>query len=105
MNGDGTLSLFSPPSCSFYGIGLSSQGRRKGRKRWREEVQRAGGAPASFLRIRVGGFDGKMGASELHPLQTPPTSSSPSLTTINPTHPRDGSSPSPRRESTALKVM
>lgn len=31
MNGDGTLSL-SPPSCSFYGIGLSSQGRPEGRQ-------------------------------------------------------------------------
>lgn len=57
MNGDGTLSL-SPPSCSFYGIDLSSQGRQKGRQRWREEVRWMGGAPASFLCIRVGGLYG-----------------------------------------------
>lgn len=56
MNGDGTLSLSFSTLCSFYGIGLSSQGRQKGRQRWREEVQWMGGAPASFLRTRVGGF-------------------------------------------------
>lgn len=44
-----TLSLsLSPPSVLFYGIGLSSQGRQRGR--WREEVQWMGGAPASLLR-------------------------------------------------------
>lgn len=37
MNGDGTLSLSSPILGSFYGIGLSSQGRPKGRQQWREE--------------------------------------------------------------------
>lgn len=57
MNGNGTRSL-SPSSVLFMGLVLVLKDVKKDTQRWREEARWMGGAPASFLRIRVGGFHG-----------------------------------------------